>query len=60
MNRLKGLNCYLSGPIDFAENLGSGWRDKITPILQKKGIKVPILFKVPTEIVSYVGGFCNR
>jgi len=27
---------------------------------QKKGIKIPILFKVPTEIVSYVGGFCNR
>lgn len=27
---------------------------------QKKGIKIPILFKVPTEVVPYIGGFCNR
>lgn len=24
---------------------------------QKKGIKIPILFKVPTKIIPYVGGF---
>jgi hypothetical protein len=40
MNRLKGLTCYLSGPIDFAENLGAGWRNTITPTLNQKGLKV--------------------
>jgi|SaaInlV_100m_DNA_2_1039680.scaffolds.fasta_scaffold03583_4 hypothetical protein len=40
MNRLKGLTCYLSGPIDFADNLGADWRNGITPLLQKNGIKV--------------------
>ena len=40
MNRLNGLTCYLSGPIDFAENFGAGWRDKITPILEDKGLRV--------------------
>lgn len=24
---------------------------------KKKGIKIPILFKVPTKIIPYVGGF---
>jgi hypothetical protein len=40
MNRLNGLTCYLSGPIDFAENLGAGWRNTITPTLQEKGLRV--------------------
>ena len=40
MNRLKGLACYLSGPIDFAEDMGCGWRDNITPILEKMNVKV--------------------
>jgi hypothetical protein len=40
MNRLKDLACYLSGPIDFAEDMGSAWRDNLTPILEKMNIKV--------------------
>ena len=40
MNRLKNLGCYLSGPIDFAENLGSEWRDELTPFLQNRNVKV--------------------
>jgi hypothetical protein len=40
MNRLKDLNFYLAGPIDFAENLGSDWRDSITPFLESKNVKV--------------------
>ena len=40
MNRLKDLGCYLSGPIDFAENLGADWRNKITPYLEKKNVRV--------------------
>jgi len=40
MNRLKGLACYLSGPIDFAENLGADWRDLITPFLEDMNVKV--------------------
>ena len=40
MNRLKGLTCYLSGPIDFAKNRGSDWRENITPFLEQMGVKV--------------------
>jgi hypothetical protein len=40
MNRLKGLACYLSGPIDFAEDMGCKWRDDITPFLEKMNVKV--------------------
>jgi nucleoside 2-deoxyribosyltransferase len=40
MNRLKGLTCYLSGPIDFAENLGADWRNRMTPVLKEKGVRV--------------------
>jgi len=40
MNRLKGLSCYLSGPIDFQKDRGAGWRDMITPFLEKMEVKV--------------------
>ena len=40
MNRLKDLCAYLSGPIDFTEDQGKGWRDMITPFLEKIGVKV--------------------
>jgi hypothetical protein len=40
MNRLKGLACYLSGPIDFAENMGADWRNAITPKLEEMNVKV--------------------
>ena len=39
-NRLKGLACYLSGPMDFAADQGAGWRDDITPFLQQKDVFV--------------------
>jgi len=38
MNRLKGLRCYLAGPIDNAEDDGIGWRNEITPWLVDKGV----------------------
>jgi len=40
MNRLKGLCAYLSGPIDFAENLGCEWRNNITPVLENMNVQV--------------------
>jgi len=40
MNRLKDLACYLSGPIDFVEDFGADWRNKITPFLKEKNVKV--------------------
>jgi hypothetical protein len=40
MNRLKDLGVYLSGPIDFADNLGADWRDAITPYLKEKNVRV--------------------
>jgi hypothetical protein len=40
MNRLKGLACYLSGPIDFAKDSGKSWREIITPFLEQKGVRV--------------------
>ena len=40
MNRLSGLGCYLSGPIDFSPDKGKGWRDEITPFLKNRGIRV--------------------
>lgn len=40
MNRLKGLACYLSGPIDFAEDKGCVWRDGLTPVLEKMNVRV--------------------
>jgi len=40
MNRLKGLRCYLAGPIDQAQDDGVGWRKKITPWLEQKGVMV--------------------
>ena len=40
MNRLKGLACYLSGPIDFAEDMGCAWRNQLTPTLEAMNVKV--------------------
>lgn len=40
MNRLNELTCYLSGPIDYAENNGNEWRENITPFLNNMGVKV--------------------
>ena len=40
LNRLKGLATYLSGPIDFAEDMGCKWRNDLTPFLEDMNIKV--------------------
>ena len=40
MNNLKGLRCYLSGPIEYCENAGTKWRDEITPQLKEMGVIV--------------------
>jgi hypothetical protein len=40
MNRLNGLAAYLSGPIDFAEDMGAGWRNDITPFLEDMNLRV--------------------
>ena len=40
MNRLKGLRCYLAGPIDQAPDDGVEWRKRITPWLEQKGVMV--------------------
>lgn len=39
-NRLRGMNCYLSGSIDFSPDKGKGWRDEITPFLEQKNVRV--------------------
>jgi hypothetical protein len=38
MNKLKGSVCYLCGPIDYADDLGTGWRKQIIPELRKMGM----------------------
>lgn len=40
MGKLKGSLCYLAGPIDYAEDLGVGWRQYITPKLRALGMYV--------------------
>lgn len=40
MNKLKGLRCYLAGPMDFAPDRGIGWRNDIIPFLTEMGVDV--------------------
>jgi len=40
IGRLKHTLVYLGGSIDFAPDLGIGWREKITPWLENRNIKV--------------------
>ena len=40
LNRLKGLAVYLSGPIDFAEDMGCKWRNELTSFLEDMNVKV--------------------
>ena len=47
MGRLKGSCCYLSGSIDASPDLGSSWRDKITPLLNDYGVQVYNPLKKP-------------
>lgn len=39
-DRLKGMRCYLAGPMEFATNNGADWRQRITPFLEELGITV--------------------
>ena len=50
INRLNGQRAYLAGAIDRVADRGAGWRDLITPFLQKLGITVMNPLKKPTEI----------
>ena len=49
-NRLDGCTCYLCGPMDMAKDGGVGWRDEITPKLQKMGIRVLDPCKKPSTM----------
>ena len=40
MNRLKGMRTYLAGAMDRVPDGGTGWRDKITPLLERMGVVV--------------------
>jgi len=40
INRLKHLCTYLSGAIDFTDDMGCKWRDDITPFLEDMNIRV--------------------
>ncbi len=40
MNRLKGMTCYLCGPMDRVEDGGVLWRKVLTPKLKKLGVGV--------------------
>lgn len=40
MNRLNGLTCYLSGAIDFTEDMGCKWRNEMTPMLENLNVMV--------------------
>ena len=39
-NRLKGLKCYLAGPIDHAKDDGKGWRNDVKKWLKKFSVIV--------------------
>lgn len=39
-NKLGGMRAYLSGPMEYVADGGSGWRDRITPILESMGTHV--------------------
>ena len=49
-NMLKGLRCYLAGPIDHADDDGVGWRTEMSKWLKKKGV---VVFDPCDKPVSY-------
>ena len=53
MNRLKNSTVYLAGNIDYAPDLGMGWRDAITPFLKDElGITVINPCKKPKNLIN--------
>lgn len=55
-NRLKGQRVYLAGAIDRCPNLGTAWRDEITPFLKEKGIDVFNPMTKPTNLAKEADG----
>jgi len=59
MKYLKGSRCYLCGAMDRAPEQGKGWREMVTPVLDKFGVVVynpcnkPIEYDPEIEQVSY-------
>ncbi len=50
INRLNKQRVYLAGAIDRVPDRGVGWRDSITPFLEKKGVVVFNPIKKPTDV----------
>jgi len=50
MNRLNGMRAYLAGAMDRVPDGGSGWRNKMTPMLQRLGVTVLDPCDKPIEI----------
>lgn len=49
-HRLWGARCYLCGSMDKADDNGEGWRNRITPFLEKMGIVVLNPCEKPIDI----------
>lgn len=56
MNQLNGMRFYQSGAIDRVADAGVGWRNAITPILEKMGIVVMDPCKKPINDMNSVEG----
>ena len=52
MNRLKGMACYLCGPMDRVPDGGVAWREDITPKLKELGVGVLDPCKKPSEYAT--------
>lgn len=52
MNRLKGMTCYLCGPMDRVPDGGIVWREDITPKLKELGVGVLDPCKKPSEYAT--------
>jgi len=52
-NKLKGLRCYLAGPIDAADDDGVGWRLDATKWLKKRGVRVLDPCNKPISYAAY-------
>ena len=50
MNRLKGMRTYLAGAMVRVPDGGVVWRDKITPLLESKGVVVLNPCDKPVEV----------
>lgn len=53
MNRLRGLRCYLAGPIDHAEDDGVGWRNQAKLWLNQRGVIPMDPCDKPTDDVEH-------